>query len=264
MFGRAAQAGRGGRKSRVAPWATIALLLVLAGGYVAVRLVPHGPRRVQAIVYGDSLTDQAAGAIRLAAKGRFSVLVRAQGGAALCDWLPTIEKDLRSRHPRVIGLNFDGNYGSPCMRDAPGTASEKYVRAAEQVLAEARERHVAVLFLRAPVTLQGNSGPSWVVPFGPDVVDVGASVAPGEIFTWTLPCASWEGPAQGCRHGRIQVRSPDGTHLAVPGQTYQPGAFRYGQAIAAALAAVFGVFGTGTPALGGKAPAIVVETTVSE
>ena len=78
---------------------------------------------------------------------------------------------------------------------------------------------------------------------GATYVDAGAAVLENGRFTETLPCLPGEGPAQGCRHGEIQVRAADGAHFC-PDVIYPPGdpagacavwssgAFRFGAAMA--------------------------------
>jgi hypothetical protein len=82
---------------------------------------------------------------------------------------------------------------------------------------------------------------------GVGVVDAGATVdASDGSFTDTLPCAPWEGAAQGCFLGRVIVRAPDGAHFC-PTETHtvngvvgvcpvpSPGAVRYAMGLAEAL-----------------------------
>jgi hypothetical protein len=82
---------------------------------------------------------------------------------------------------------------------------------------------------------------------GVGVVDAGATVESSSGgFTMTLPCASWEGAAQGCFFDRVIVRAPDGTHFCpTEAQTVNgvvgvcevpsPGAVRYAMGLAEGL-----------------------------
>lgn len=215
------------------------LTAMLVGGSL-VSCGSTGTAHLDGIVYGDSLVFEAAKSIQLATRGKNTIAVEAKGATALCDWLNKISVDLRLHHPKVIGLGFIGNDATPCMTNNSGTVRQKYQNAAKFVLAMAAQHHVRVVFLREPVAREPYGDPGWVDMYGAATVDVGVSVAPGDRYAPTMPCALWETAADGCRDGQIPVRSRDGIHLNVPGYpdppaAYQGGILRYGTEISAVI-----------------------------
>jgi len=262
---RTAAGGGGGRSWWAAVGVGVAALVAVV---VAVALRrPPGPfgEGERVVLYGDSLSVEAGApfAEKLAADTDAEVEVRAAPGTAVCDALGQIRDDLAdpTRTPAVAVLEFAGNNFTPCVRTAEGdelTGPELAARYA----ADTREAVELLAGAGARVVITGPPAAPGLPGDATDLIDAeyerivtewagrdigrvryaaaGATVAGHDGgFAAALPCRDDEGEAEGCRDGRIAVRSPDEIHfcpqpagdsLACP--VYASGAERFGHEMA--------------------------------
>jgi hypothetical protein len=218
---------------------------------------------VRAILYGDSLAFEAQSffASTLAASGRGTVLVRAYGGTAICNWFDTMAQDAATFRPNAVVLDFTGNsFPGTCMDGlAPGSLAYymKYAADATEAVRIFTAVGARVYLASFPVDLHPQaSWPELNQVFaqvaaqnpGASYVDAAASVELNGQFTWTLPCLFFEpctGPVVGGVPSNV-VRDPEGAHFCpdgnfvVTGSTgycdvWSSGAFRYGMALASGI-----------------------------
>jgi hypothetical protein len=102
----------------LASWQALAAAGPLGGGrypYQADKSNEQAPQRTITFV-GDSLTDQAAGAIRaLGEQRRDTIDVWAKPGAAACDFVKLYAAHLDAKQPSEVSFGFVGNAQTPCM-----------------------------------------------------------------------------------------------------------------------------------------------------
>ncbi len=217
-------------------------------------------------LFGDSLSDEAATSfVFLAALDGYAAETHVRGGTAPCDWFPDLEA-LAARpaaqRPEIAVIEFTGNAFSPCMQpDGTVPASDAivaaYARDGASYITTLEAAGVRPVFALAPAVDHPSLVPQINALWrelaseypGVGVVEAGTTVeAPDGSFTETLPCAAWEGAAQGCFLGQVIVRAPDGTHFCpttwhtVDGvvgtcDVPSPGAVRYAMGLAEALKA---------------------------
>jgi hypothetical protein len=218
--------------------AVIVLGVTGCGGGSAGRAAPARARPPRTLVLGDSLIYEARFAlVRAAAARRLPLTVRAFAFASPCEWRQWFARDVRGRRPEVIGLLTLGNTGSgACRRAAFG--SEDYFRFYREDLAALADSVTAagarvVFFVPPPLAnpvreavlrritrivqrlarRNARVSVSFVVRHA--LSDHGAYVS-------KKPCLPTEGVDQGCRDGKILIRTqppaPDaGIHLCPPG-----------------------------------------------
>jgi hypothetical protein len=240
------------------------------------------PDQATIILYGDSLASEAQGYFRdaLAAAGVGNVRTSTFGGTAICDWLDRMRSDAATLHPTAVVVEFSGNALTPCMLDGQGQSFavalnayyRKYVNDAREVLRIFTTSGTRVYFAGAPKTRVAeetndlnagllNTTYADLAAETPDARFVGAGDALLHDGHWTetLPCLASEpctGGADANGRGINVVRAPDGGHFCpgAPGATrgvtgtcpvWSSGAFRYGNAMAAA---VIRDLGAGEPA----------------
>ncbi len=215
-------------------------------------------------LFGDSLSDEAAGPfVFAAALDGYVAETHVGGGTAPCDWFDDLDALVARpapQRPAVAVIEFTGNAFTGCMQPA-GTmpaASDivaAYQRDATTFVTALLGAGVRPVFALSPAIDHASLVPQinalWrqlAAQFpGVGVVDAGATVdASDGSFAATLPCAPWEGAAQGCYLGRVIVRAPDGAHFC-PTVTHtvngvvgvcpvpSPGAVRYAMGLAEAL-----------------------------
>ncbi|HEX6166871.1 MAG TPA: hypothetical protein VFZ30_08795 [Acidimicrobiales bacterium] len=236
--------------------ATIAAVVVAVGAAALLRRPPPRPDGL-VVLYGDSLSAEAAPAFvdELARITDAEVVVRAVPAEAPCDAHDEMQDDLALR-PTVVVIQFVGNSATRCTLDPDGDRLEgralvdrtvQDVRAATEMFATNGSRVVLVGGPDVP-GLPGNPGLGVAEAYnglvnewaGRDLgrvryADAAATVTgPDHAFTETLPCRSDEGEAEGCRDGRVVVRSEDRIHFC-PGAASgpacpvpSPGARRFG------------------------------------
>jgi len=208
----------------------------------------------EVVLVGDSIAQEAAPFLR-EQLGDTKVRDRFLGGTAPCDWLG---EDLEVTSTRIVVISFTGNSLTPCMGDDAGgflrgkalvdryradlTTMVDQVRAegAPVILVGQPQRGPAAASADADVEVAGINGiyTELAEADGVTFVDAGAAVeAPDGSFAATLPCLPGEvacGP-----DGTNPVRNDDGVHLCPgasdPCPVYSSGAFRFADAIAAAI-----------------------------
>jgi hypothetical protein len=217
--------------------------------------VGAAPRRV--IIYGDSLTVQAAPYLEQVAPGlRVDLTVRAAPGTAPCDYVPVLRDDLASSPPDVVVFAFSGNSFITCMRDASGNPLTgdalltKYRDDVEAAVADATRARRPIVLASPPIAIGRETEWRLLDAFyrelaaarpGIHYLDAGTGIAPHGRFALEQRCLRAETKmpetASVCRstRSRIAVRSPDGLHFCgalgapVPLRcpTYASGARRY-------------------------------------
>ena len=217
-----------------------------------------GPSRVPRVnVYGDSLTVQADPYLHAIAKVYgFTVTVRAFSGTAPCDFVPTLQSDLRTRRPDLVLFAFSGNSIATCMLDDSGSpltggaVLAKYGTDTDAAIGLAAAAHASFVlasppapYLKAATWKQFDDLYRSIAASHPGVqyLDAGQDIAPGGQFNATQQCMPFEvnlPQAKGTCLGpdaKIAVRGPDGAHFcgnatlatAVPCSSYSSGAMRY-------------------------------------
>lgn len=216
------------------------------------------------IVYGDSLAWEAEDLIVAAFAHRpdVTVITRAFGGTAICDWTAAMRDDAAALQPGAVIVEFSGNAMTPCMLDADGQPLsgiaylQRYATDAQTVLDTFTPVGSQVFLIGAPprsdeVSFEHSQIPRLyealdVIP-SVTFVDAGAAVLDDGRWTATLPCLPGEPCTGGVdESGRAvnQVRAPDGLHFcpdgpdAVRGVTekctvWSSGAARFAEAMAA-------------------------------
>jgi hypothetical protein len=228
----------------------------------AQRASAPAPPRVA--LFGDSLSDEAAAPFVFAAALQGYVAdTYVAGGTAPCDWLPDLDALVAQpapQRPRVAVIEFTGNAFTSCMQPlgtmpAANDIVAAYARDGATFITTLEAAGVRPVFALSPAIDHPSLAPQINALWhqlaaqypGVGVVDAGATVdASDGTFTQTLPCAPWEGAAQGCFFGRVIVRAPDGAHFC-PTETHtvngvvgvcpvpSPGAVRYAMGLVEAL-----------------------------
>ena len=235
--------------------------------------LPVAPDQATVILYGDSLASEAQGSFRdaLAGAGVGNVRTSTFGGTAICDWLDRMRSDAAALHPTAVVVEFSGNALTPCMMDDQGQSLavavnayyRKYSNDAREVLRIFEASGTRVYFAGAPKTRVAeetndlNAGLLNTVyadlaaetPDAARFVGAGSALLHDGHWTETLPCLASEpctGGVDTTGRGINVVRAPDGGHFCpgAPGATrgvtgtcpvWSSGAFRYGNAMAAAV-----------------------------
>ncbi len=206
-------------------------------------------------LYGDSLGMEAAQTFEyLAGTSGALTLLRAFGGAAICDDLGDMTTDVANLHPTVAVMEFSGDNQTPCMAaytKGSGAYYEKYQNDAQAAINIFRSNGIPVVLIGAPpdaftdLTVNINflnqiyaslAASSSGVLYD----DAGQSVSSNGQYTKTLPCL----PVEPCTgpSGTNVVRSPDGVHFCPDGMVvqqnlfsvcdvYSSGAFRFAAAM---------------------------------
>jgi hypothetical protein len=216
------------------------------------------------VLYGDSLAWEAQDAFRFSLRGA-DVRTQVYPGTAICGWLPDMRADAASFHPDVVVAEFMGVDFSRCISErAPPTGPWATFVAYFQADARTATKIFTtvgadVIWVGVPPTLfsSDRSVPDALAALadhaaGVTYDDAGEAVAPGDVFTWTMPCLPRE-PT--CHDGQVVVRSPDGDHFCPVKSgpicpVWSSGAFRFGAAMADAAAQSLAALGL----LGGYSP----------
>jgi len=217
------------------------------------------------VLYGDSLSWEAAGGFQLELRRDARVRISAVPGAAVCDLLPLVEQDA-DNPPTVAVLQFSGNNTTSCMQGPDGeplvgdALLDRYTADAEAVTSLLVGAGSSVIWAGSPVTRTGGQAATLNERYraiaeaaaarGEPVRYTPADTAvltPDGRYTDTLPCLAFEGPDRGCVDGRIRVRAPDGVHFcptggdgSAPCPVWSSGAFRFGTAMADAVQEALG------------------------
>lgn len=234
--------------------------------------LPVAPGQSTVILYGDSLASEAVDHFReaLTSAGVGNVRTSTFGGTAICDWLDRMRFDAAALHPTAVVVEFSGNALTPCMMDGQGQSLavavnayyRKYLDDAREVLRIFATGGTRIYFAGAPKTRVAeetndlnagllNNVYADLAAETPEARFVGAEAALLHDGHWTetLPCLASEpctGGVDGSGRGFNVVRAPDGGHFCpgAPGATrgvtgtcpvWSSGAFRYGNAMAAAV-----------------------------
>jgi hypothetical protein len=218
---------------------------------------------IRVSLFGDSLTYQARSGFLagLAPLGVQLGTVSTRPGAALCDDRDAIVRDLASKRPDLLVLEYSGNSFTPCMTDAGGTQlpigsrpwRDRYRDDLARVATMAASTGTEVVWATAPPVEHPGAPPDYpatiaavaraVADRAPNlgVADTGHALAGRDGYAPTLPCRPDETAL--CHDDRIAVRNADGLHFDCIGTIdvlggclgYSAGARRYGDALAATV-----------------------------
>lgn len=218
---------------------------------------------IRVLLFGDSLTYQSRAEF-LAGTAPLGVdlaTVSTRPGAALCDDRDAIVRDLASKRPDLLVLEYSGNSFTPCMTDAGGRQltigsrawRDRYHDDLERIATMAESTGTEIVWATAPPVEHLGAPVDYptrieavarqVADRDPDVrvAETGDAVAGRGGYVPTLPCRPDE--AALCRGDRIAVRAEDGLHFDCIGTIdalggcvgYSAGARRYGDALAATI-----------------------------
>lgn len=207
------------------PRRTVVILLALTAALAACAPVAPAPTKYpvgtisRVIVYGDSLTAEAADAIRRDTVARlpgWDVVVRAFPGTAQCDWTEQMVADADLR-PAVVLIAFFGNRLSPCAVESAWP--DRYGSDAEWAWGFWQPRGADVVFIGAPPRVGERANPTAEV-YRETAARVGAEfvtsnpsfVDPDGVARSRLSCQTGE---QGCTDGAVEVRNPDQIHMCL-------------------------------------------------
>jgi hypothetical protein len=204
------------------------------------------------VLWGDSLAFESAEAFQAALKAQTdaAVLTRTLGGTAVCDWFEDIDVQLQEWKPTVAVLAFSGNAVSECMqgRDVNTAYRQDTTKAVLMLISAGLQVDLVEAPPRPDQEIDA-AGRTALHRIWAEidsryphtrVVPAGTAVTDHRAWTARLPCL----PNETCDpDGTVVVRSPDGVHFCpvqIPPLThcpvYSPGAFRYGTAMANAVA----------------------------
>ena len=205
------------------------------------------------VVYGDSLAEESMPFLQGMTWPK-GFVPRFFGGTAPCDW--TGDTAPMSQASTVV-ITFTGNTQTTCMSDGAGgfvhgrALVERYRAAVKRLVDRARDQGAWVILVGQPARGNDPLGASEVEGLNAmyrelaseayvAFVDAGATVenADGSVAA-SLPCASGEVLCD--PSGWNPVRNNDGVHLCPganvnPCPVYSSGAWRFANAIAAAVA----------------------------
>lgn len=217
-----------------------------------------------ALVYGDSLGYEAAGAIaaQFATKSGWTYQLHSQVGYAVCDWIDELQNDVAINAPQVVTLETAGNALRNCMSDrnggsAPLIGSIEWANLYRQDLNEffsiATNAGSKVVFVKPPAMYAGwyNTAINQLISIATEEAGkfhgISISGSPRSAvtlsgkFTFEKNCLANETAALGCgTDGKITIRSEDGLHFCPTGlnsglpsgcSVYSSGASRWGKAL---------------------------------
>ncbi len=185
------------------------------------------PSRPVVVVYGDSLTVQSEAAAQyLYQHANETIVFRAYGGTAMCDWVNQARQDRATLHPQRVVLAFTGNSASCVASDyqARGAAGgvANYATALRQMREAYPTESITVVLspaMRNPATgwfrFNGNPALNAMYRHGGAQLhmainaDADNLLTPGHIFTMNRP-RFLNGPT-------VTVRLNDGVHLTPDG-----------------------------------------------
>ena len=232
---------------------TAVILLALVGA----ACLPVAPEPPTVVLYGDSLSSEASGQLDNQLQTAFPgwrVVVRSQGGAALCDYKPQMQDDATLEADLVI-IQFSGNFFTPCTNQS----IDGYFLDTGWTINLWHERNTPVLFVGglsrvgqpASIGTTGGVYKWWAkqtAAWGTRFVDASTFLVEDGIYKQTLPCYASEEESCTADNDRINVRSSDGFHLCntpgpgelvnLPCSDYESGAYRFALAIVRAAAAM--------------------------
>jgi hypothetical protein len=236
--------------------------IVAATAGIATPRAASAVTRPIVVLYGDSLSEEAAGPFTTGLEEHATVVIRAMGGLAICDELDQMATDLDVLHPTAVVVQFSGNAYTPCMALHPYPTDGYYAAYhadADEVMAVYADTDVLVWWVSAPIPRWVTDAARWqtlnrmysAMPLhhpNARFIDAGAAVLRAGAYTDSLPCLFFE-PCEGLIDavtGELanRVRSPDGTHFCPvtissdDGRcpVWSSGAWRFGIGMAAPVA----------------------------
>jgi hypothetical protein len=189
------------------------------------------PAKPTLLIYGDSLTVLSEPAVTFLSGGKYTIVFRAQGGTAMCDWSNATASDrLRFKPSRVV-LAFTGNVDGCVKADYETGGITGVVANYDRSL-----REIAHNFSGVPVTVIAspamnnlttaswypeNGDPAINAMYETDSLALGLrystaaddTLTPGHVYTAYRP-------AYGTKAPLVRVRTGDGVHLTPEGTVY--------------------------------------------
>jgi hypothetical protein len=186
------------------------------------------------LVYGDSLTNESSGQIESSARDK-SVVVHAEGGTALCDWVPEMAADRARDHPTTVVIAFAGNIAT-CVDHAwrtggPSAAVANYDAALRAVRKAFPTERIIVVGAIAAQDRVGWSpfvgNPQLNAMYRRVAREIGATyspwadwaLTPGHVYVEYRPPFPCLAPDTG-KCAPVLVRRSDGVHLTPEGQRW--------------------------------------------
>ena len=217
----------------------IRLLAILLSGALMVLTgcSPSPPAKPVLLVFGDSVTVLSESQAQFLLGGKYTLVFRAMGGSALCDWIPESAFDKAYYRPSRVVVAFTGNNLSPCAAHAYAAGGELGLIANYRTALQ--QMHSA--FAGTPMTVLAAPASRPATPGHPappngdprlnqmyhDLSDqlgmhydtrADDTLTPGHRFVWNRPAFPGTGPL-------ITVRKPDGVHVTPAGALYYAAAF---------------------------------------
>jgi hypothetical protein len=188
------------------------------------------PPKPTLLVYGDSLTVLSEPAMDFLYASKYTIVFRAEGGSAMCDFSGKAAADRAIYHPARVVIAFTGN-DHTCVADDYKTGGTdallaNYSRALTQFHAAFAGLPISVV---ASPAMHSQWPADWFPENGDPALntlyqslctqlgmtynpDADNSLSPGHVFAWKRP-AFVKGPM-------VVVRSADGIHLTAEGELW--------------------------------------------
>lgn len=189
------------------------------------------PARPTLLIYGDSLTVLSEPAVNFLSSGKYTIVFRAQGGTAMCDWSNATASDRVRFKPSRVVLAFTGNVDGCDRTDYQATGITGVVANYDRSL-----REIARNFSGIPVTVVASPAmdntivPTWYPMNGNPAINAmykAASLQLGLRFSTVADDTLTPGhvytvdrPAYGTKVPLVRVRAADGVHLTPEGTVY--------------------------------------------
>jgi hypothetical protein len=208
---------------------------IMAAGFM-VGCAPVPPKPVL-LVYGDSLTVLSEPAANLLLSPKYTLVFRAAGGTALCDWVPGSAVDRRRYRPSRVVIALTGNNLTDCIRS-------DYEKGGEAALVSNYQSALIAMhstFAGIPISVlaipaaepqparhgaRPNGSPALNAMYRSICLAYGMhydtraddTLTPGHRFVWQRPAFPGSGPV-------VTVRRSDGLHVTPAGSLYYAAAF---------------------------------------
>lgn len=218
-------------------WSRAAALVALLAGVVCLAPTARAADAPRVLVYGDSLTAEAAPYVHGFARdvGGVAALVRGAPGGATCDLFDLMGYDGRHERPAVVVIQFSGNNITRCMQGADGKPLQgeawlaKYRADTMHAIELLRPTGASIWLATSPISLladrRGEDDVHRLAAMYADLArtvprvrltDAAAAVlAFGRYWTRTMPCLRNEPCVQADSNAQRanQVRANDGVHF---------------------------------------------------
>jgi hypothetical protein len=192
------------------------------------------PAKPTVLIYGDSLTvlsEPAVSFLSAVSGGKYTVVFRAEGGTAMCDWAGATARDRLTYKPVRVVLAFTGNVDGCVKADYKASKINGVVANYDHSLREIARNYsgipVTVIASPAMDNLHGaswypeNGNPTINAMYKADSLQLGLrystvaddTLTPGHVYTAYRP-------AYGTKAPLVQVRAGDGVHLTPAGTVY--------------------------------------------